>query len=115
MIAAREPENGESGRLSGNIAKLPVGNRSGRAQSRRYRRRRNRRSKDETGGARIIARKFFVVHLDRPGCYEEFQPSRRSPLQRFCSYACRGALERVLPGSDGGKNAGQVGNEPQLK
>ena len=31
----------------------------------------------------------------RPGCYERFVPSPRSPEQRFCSSACRQALRRV--------------------
>ena len=38
---------------------------------------------------------FFEHACDRPGCYERFAPERRSPLQRFCSQACRRALERV--------------------
>ncbi|MGA2706116.1 MAG: hypothetical protein ABSH35_34180 [Isosphaeraceae bacterium] len=37
---------------------------------------------------------FFCC--DRPGCYEHFAPSRRSPCQRFCSAACRQALRRVI-------------------
>ena len=41
-------------------------------------------------------RNFFSCSCDRPGCYEEFDRTRRSPLQRFCSHACRHALERVL-------------------
>jgi len=32
----------------------------------------------------------------RPGCYELFVPSPRSPRQRFCSPMCRNALRRVL-------------------
>jgi len=32
----------------------------------------------------------------RPGCYELFVPSPRSPGQRFCSCLCRNALRRVL-------------------
>jgi hypothetical protein len=38
---------------------------------------------------------YFEHACDRPGCYEGFAPERRSPLQRFCSQACRRALERV--------------------
>jgi hypothetical protein len=38
---------------------------------------------------------FFDDCCDRPGCYECFLRSRRSPLQRFCSHACRRAVERV--------------------
>jgi hypothetical protein len=43
-----------------------------------------------------IHENFFGNTCDRPGCYERFQPTRRSPLQRFCSHECRRALERVL-------------------
>lgn len=32
----------------------------------------------------------------RPGCYECFVPSARSPLKKFCSRLCRQALRRVL-------------------
>jgi hypothetical protein len=32
----------------------------------------------------------------RPGCYECFTRSTRSPLQKFCSFLCRRALGRVL-------------------
>jgi len=39
---------------------------------------------------------FFSCSCDRPGCYVEFDRSRRSPLQRFCCLACRHALKRVL-------------------
>jgi hypothetical protein len=40
-------------------------------------------------------RNFFDGCCDRPGCYECFRRSRRSPLQRFCSQACQRAMERV--------------------
>ena len=40
-------------------------------------------------------RSFFDDCCDRPGCYECFVRSRRSPLQRFCSQACQRAMERV--------------------
>ena len=33
---------------------------------------------------------------DRPGCYDGFVPTRRSPLQRFCSPACWRALACVV-------------------
>ena len=33
---------------------------------------------------------------DRPGCYEHFLPSKRSPCRRFCSPSCRQALRRVI-------------------
>jgi hypothetical protein len=32
----------------------------------------------------------------RPGCYQTFAKTARSPLQRFCSAPCRQALRRVL-------------------
>ena len=32
----------------------------------------------------------------RPGCYEAFAKTARSPLQKFCSAGCRQALRRVL-------------------
>jgi hypothetical protein len=38
---------------------------------------------------------FFDRSCDRPGCYEGFVLQPRSPLQHFCSPACRRALERV--------------------
>ena len=48
------------------------------------------------GAARVIVKKvLFHCSCDRPGCYEMFDRSRRSPLQRFCSKECRRALERV--------------------
>lgn len=36
------------------------------------------------------------IGCDRPGCYETFTLSPRSPLRRFCSCGCRQALRRVL-------------------
>jgi len=46
--------------------------------------------------ARVISGKHFVgVSCDRPGCYEMFPHSARSPHQRFCCWECRRALERV--------------------
>jgi len=35
------------------------------------------------------------IPCSRPGCYERFPPSRRSPLKKFCSALCRQALRRV--------------------
>ncbi len=71
------------------------------AQSRRHReriRKRNKAAIDRiAGGARVITTNaIFDGSCDRPGCYERFLRSRRSPLQRFCSEGCRCALERVL-------------------
>jgi hypothetical protein len=68
-------------------------------QSRRYRERRETRcasaKKAVPRSARVIPRKFLAASCDRPGCYECFVRGARSPLQRFCSRACRRALERV--------------------
>ena len=69
-------------------------------QSRRYRQRVKARkpadSEALSEAARVITQEHFFDHCcDRPGCYEWFTPQRRSPLQRFCSHACRRALERV--------------------
>jgi len=89
------------------------------AQSRRYRLRRKAREKQKT--AAVSGREghhnkiFFRAPAIAPGatrccsaagghlcsgdlrlCYEVLQRSRRSPLQRFCTHACRRALERVL-------------------
>lgn len=35
------------------------------------------------------------IPCSRPGCYERFLPSRRSPLKKFCCALCRKALRRV--------------------
>jgi hypothetical protein len=58
---------------------------------------------DTTGAGRTGSRgcegnhyRFFFGHCcDRPGCYEGFVAEPRSPHQRFCSRACRQAMERV--------------------
>ena len=69
-------------------------------QSRRYRERvgdpKTSGAEAVAGAARVITKNFFFDHFcDRPGCYEGFVLSRRSPCQRFCSKECRHALERV--------------------
>jgi len=35
------------------------------------------------------------ISCDRPGCYDLFCPTARSPQQRFCTKSCRCAMERV--------------------
>jgi hypothetical protein len=35
------------------------------------------------------------ISCDRPGCYEGFDRSSRSPWRRFCSTLCRAALRLV--------------------
>jgi hypothetical protein len=72
-------------------------------QSVRHRERLLASGRSSTAGASgcawvITSRKlqiFFADTCDRPGCYEGFSRTRRSPLQRFCSHDCRRALERV--------------------
>lgn len=71
-----------------------------KAQCQRRRDRIKSRKKQGFGApanaARVIVKKgLFRCSCDRPGCYEMFNLSRRSPLQRFCSKECRRALERV--------------------
>lgn len=78
--------------------------RSGRekrkAQSRSYRERMRSRKPPEPEAVGTAARVITPEHFrgdccDRPGCYGRYLRVRRSPLQRFCSPACRRALERV--------------------
>lgn len=68
-------------------------------QSRRYRKRLKTRPASKKDpilrSARVIPKFFFPDSCDRPGCYECFRRPARSPRQRFCSRACRRALERV--------------------
>ena len=77
----------------------PTGQEKRRAQSQRYRERVRRKKEQplEAAGAvaRVITTDFFRDSCDRPGCYESFVRSQRSPLQRFCSKECRRALQRV--------------------
>ena len=72
-----------------------------RAQSCRYRER--IRDRDEASSSlfssgegyhKADASQTFSCH--RPGCYERFAKTARSPLQKFCSSGCRQALRRVL-------------------
>ena len=66
------------------------------AQSRRYRERVRKRNEQVHETARVISTNIFSdASCDRPGCYEKFVRSRRSPLQHFCSKDCRRALQRV--------------------
>ena|GEM_PF-334699 len=78
--------------------KSPSGREKRQAQCRRNRKRRkaneSARKLASAGVARVIPIGFFSC--DRPGCYQLFKRTKRSPQQRFCSRACRLALERVL-------------------
>ena len=74
----------------------PNGKQKRQAQCHRNRERRKARGHARkiasSGPARVIPVGFFSC--DRPGCYEIFQRTTRSPRQRFCSLSCRHALER---------------------
>ena len=74
-----------------------VGKKRRNAQCKRNRERVKIRMKNATAGlARVISgRNFIGDPCDRPGCYEMFQRSTRSPHQRFCSMGCRRAVQRV--------------------
>ena len=83
--------------------KKESGRRKRREQSRRHRRRqqeRKRRGEDVLvaveAPAWVITQEKRSSSCDRPGCYESFERTRRSPLQRFCTGACRRALYRVI-------------------
>jgi hypothetical protein len=72
-----------------------------REQSRRWRAHAQKRHSPETadhspceGYHKAQAGEKFSC--SRPGCYQCFTRSTRSPLQSFCSFSCRQALRRVL-------------------
>jgi predicted nucleic acid-binding Zn ribbon protein len=80
--------------------KTLAGREKRKGQSQRYRERVRNRSQaapeeSPPGGARVITGKIFDHSCDRPGCYAGFERQPRSPAQRFCSHACRRAMERV--------------------
>jgi len=72
-----------------------------REQSRCWRRRAAQRQRQELtaespseGYQKDVAAEEFCC--SRPGCYERFTRSSRSPLQKFCTFLCRRALWRVV-------------------
>lgn len=75
-----------------------------RAQACRYRRRKSETSSvsqntkspsaDSEGYGDPVPLQEFCCQ--RPGCYETFSKTTRSPLQKFCNAHCRQALRRVL-------------------
>ena len=77
------------------------GKRRRRAQACRYRERIRQRT-DAESSSRTDAEGYphWQEVADsccrRPGCYEAFTRTARSPLQKFCSASCRQALRRVL-------------------
>ncbi len=69
-------------------------------QSRRRRKRRRQPerespARDATEGYQEAAA-AEKSSCSRPGCYQCFPKTSRSPLQKFCSHVCRRALRRVL-------------------
>ena len=71
------------------------------AQSCRYRQRiREQRRRDASpcaGGEGYHPRETSATfRCRRPGCYDHFVMTARSPLQKFCSAGCRQALRRVV-------------------
>ena len=72
-----------------------------RAQACRYRERvRQRQAADsspvDSGEGYPHLQQGADSYCRRPGCYEAFTKTARSPLQKFCSAPCRRALRRVL-------------------
>jgi hypothetical protein len=72
------------------------------AQSQRYRQRQQPPSPpvssppaSEGQRAGAVPEDFSGCPCDRPGCYQLFVLSARSPQQHYCSFACRQALRRV--------------------
>ncbi len=99
-VAGRRRGNGRAGKRKRDTGRRQGANRngtgkagaigSGRAAGNPHRQRQLARPRGSS------LRKIFFAHsCNRPGCYERFAHQRRSPLQRFCSAACRRALERV--------------------
>ena len=84
----RRSENGRKKRREQSVRRRERLRLTGRARS--------RPKVERVGHHKVRRRKFFGNTCDRPGCYERFERTRRSPLQRFCSHECRRALERVL-------------------
>ena len=91
--------SGRSGKPGGSTGPRRLANESGTGKasatgsaSKSANRLRKRRFQKPRGSS---LRNFFDGCCDRPGCYECFVRSRRSPRQRFCSHACRRAMECV--------------------
>lgn len=73
-----------------------------RRQSSRYRQRVRQRREAEQAAAGTACEGERAAEASensccaRPGCYERFAPSRRTPHRRFCSSLCHQALRRVI-------------------
>jgi hypothetical protein len=69
-----------------------------RKQSARYRQRKvpEEPTPSMSGEGYTKALEPRKIRCRRPGCYEQFRPSSRSPLKSFCSLCCRNALRRVI-------------------
>jgi len=71
-----------------------------RQQACRYRQRVRQQRQEGQGSPSVCEghqkeEDFEKIPCLRPGCYERFPPSRRSPLKKFCCALCRQALQRV--------------------
>ena len=78
-----------------------LGKRRRRAQACRYRERLRQRLPGDSSPAALgegypHLREAADSCCRRPGCYETFVKTARSPLQKFCSAQCRQALRRVV-------------------
>ena len=80
----------------------PKGRQRRREQSRRYRRRVPTPSPQPTEAAPPDCcegdhlKENQGILCGRPGCYERYLPTRRSPCQKYCSCGCRRAVRRVI-------------------
>jgi hypothetical protein len=99
MTAARRRAHGRSGRPGRSTGSKRRANRSGVSKagatgsaSKTENHQKKRPFRRPRGSS---LRSFFDHACNRPGCYECFVRSRRSPLLRFCSPACQRAMERV--------------------
>lgn len=90
----------------------PHGQQQRQAQSRRYRERQQLRQQATATAEPVVmaatpepregqrygdfSEDFSARPCQRPGCYELFVAGPHEPPQRFCCFACRRALRRVL-------------------
>ena len=89
-------------RASWHYRRTEAGRERRREQSRRYRER-LKSSQDACSATEAAPREGHedaprgkLSPCSRPGCYELFELTARSPCQRFCSCLCRQALRAVL-------------------
>jgi hypothetical protein len=105
-VCQREARRWRCWRAGQTWRKTEGGRQCRRGQSCRYRQRVRQRREAERAAAEKSAEERREgqrpagsekkLPCARPGCYELFVLSPRSPAQRFCSCLCRNALRRVL-------------------